>query len=87
MRPWRSSSAPAIGLTSRPGNTLANVTIPASAAESNSSSVNSTSAMLTIDCATRAICIDSRTRHSVGTRSSARYDGSSARWVTPGDGV
>jgi hypothetical protein len=72
MRPWRSRSAPAIGLISSPGKTLAKVTIPARAAESKASSVKSTSATLTIDCATRAICIETRTRHNVGTRSSAR---------------
>ena len=42
--------------------------------------------MLSIDCATRATCIESRTRPSVGTRSSARYERSPAVSVTTDDG-
>ena len=56
----------------QPGKMLANVTSPANAAESYRSSVKSTMATPTIDCATRAICMLSSTRPRVGTRSNAR---------------
>ena len=49
-----------------------NVTSPAKAGDPYRSRVKRTSATLTIDCATRAICIETSTRPRVGTRSSAR---------------
>ena len=72
IRPWRSSSAPAIGLTSSPGRMLASVTAPASDGEWYSVSVKRTSAMLTIDCEIRARIIEVRIRGSHGTLRSAR---------------
>ena len=52
-RPWRSSSAPAIGLTRTPGAKLAKRTRPASVADPNSASVNNVSAMPPMACAVR----------------------------------
>ena len=72
MRPCLSSNAPAMGLIRSPGKTLMNVTSPAKAGDPYRSRVNRTIATLTIDCATRAICIEMSTRPRVGTRSSAR---------------
>ena len=72
MRPCRSRSAPAIGLMRSPGKMLANVTRPANAGEPKRSSVKSTRATPTIDCAMRATCMLTSTRARVGTRSSAR---------------
>ena len=57
---------------SRPGKTLAKTTRPANGADPYRSSVKSTSATPTIDCAMRAICIESSTRPRFGTRSSSR---------------
>jgi hypothetical protein len=72
VRPWRSRRAPAIGATSRPGNTLTNVTTPVSAGEWYSARVNRTSVTPTIDWAIRLSCIETRIRGSPGTASRAR---------------
>ena len=61
-----------MGETSRPGTTLANVTMPASGADPYSSSVNRTSATPTIWPLMRASCMDATTRPSDGMRSRAR---------------
>ena len=50
----------------------AKVTRPAKAGDPYRSSVKRTRATATIDCATRASCIDTRTRRMLGTASSAR---------------
>ena len=73
-RPCRSSSAPAMGLMRMPGTRLAKVTMPASAGEWYSLSVNRIMTTLVIDCAMRASDMDRMTRPSCGTASSARYD-------------
>jgi hypothetical protein len=49
VRPWRSSNAPAIGLTNRPGRILKNVTMPANVVELYAVSAKSTIVMETID--------------------------------------
>src|SRR6185369_5163240 len=85
IRPWRSSKAPAIGLTSRPGRMLASVTAPASEGDWYSVRVNRTRATLTIDWAIRARIIEVRIRGSHGTPSRARYEGSEAD-MTGGEG-
>ncbi len=72
VRPWRSSSAPTIGLMNSPGATLAKVTMPARAGEPNRWSVNSTRATPSMLPPMRLSAMPSRIRPSVGISSSAR---------------
>jgi len=69
------------------GKRLAKVTMPASPGEWYSASVKSTSPMLSIDWAVRAICIETSSRPRVGTCRRARYERSPARLVTIADGI
>ena len=71
-RPCRSSRAPAIGLTTIPGARLANVTMPASAGDSNTASEKRMSAMRTVCCARRDRNSDANTRGIEGTANRAR---------------
>ena len=87
VRPWRSRSAPAMGATTRPGKMLANVTTPARAGESYSVRTKRTSATLTMDVATREICIESRIRPRRGIASRARYEASGVSGASSGWGI
>src|ERR1035437_9725321 len=73
-RPWRSSKAPAIGLTTIPGAMLAKATRPASWGELYRCRAKRITTMLTMEWAILAICMASRTRPSEGTASRARYE-------------
>ncbi len=72
VRPCRSSSAPTMGLSSSPGATLVNVTIPARVGEPNRSSANSTIATPSMLPPIRLRAMPSRIRPMAGISSSAR---------------
>ena len=75
-RPWRSSSAPAMGLIEQSrGDAGEGRRRPPAGGELYRCRANRITTMPTIDWAMRAICIASRTRHSDGTSRSARYEG------------